>query len=124
MLNHFDAMATVAVKDMAAARRFYEGTLGLAVAQDTLGAITYQSGNSRLVLYESQYAGMNQATTVTWRVGDELETIVKTLGAKGVAFEHYDYPELRREGDIHKAGSLRMAWLKDPAGNILALISG
>jgi catechol-2,3-dioxygenase len=124
MLNHFDAMATVAVKDMKAARRFYEEILGLTVAEDTMGAITYESGGSRLILYESQFAGTNQATTVTWRVGEELETIVRTLAGKGVKFEHYDYPEVRREGDVHFAGNLRMVWLKDPAGNILALISG
>jgi extradiol dioxygenase family protein len=124
MLNDFDAMATVAVKDMAATRRFYEGTLGLTVAQDTTGAITYQSGNARLILYESQFAGTNKATTVTWRVGDEIETIVRSLAAKGVKFEHYDFPDVRREGDIHFAGNLRMAWLRDPAGNILALVSG
>ena len=123
MLYHFDAMATIAVKDMTAARRFYEETLGLTIVQDTLGAITYQSGGSQLVLYESQFGGTNRATTVTWRVGEELEAIVRGLGAKGVAFEHYDLPGVRREGDIHFAGDLRMAWLRDPAGNILALLS-
>lgn len=124
MLNQFDAMATVAVKDIASARRFYEETLGLTVVQDIMGAITYQSGNSRIILYESQFAGTNQATTVTWRVGEELEAIVRTLGAKGAKFEHYDFPEVKRQGDVHLAGNLRMAWLRDPAGNILALVSG
>jgi catechol 2,3-dioxygenase-like lactoylglutathione lyase family enzyme len=124
MLNQLDAMATVAVKDMKTARRFYEETLGLAIANESMGAITYQSGSSRIILYESRFGGTNQATTVTWRVGDELEAIVRSLGAKGVKFEHYDFPEVKREGDIHLAGNLRMAWFRDPAGNILALVSG
>lgn len=124
MLNHFDAMATIAVKDVKAARQFYEGTLGLTVVDESMGAITYQSGTSRLILYESQFAGTNHATTVTWRVGDEIEAIVRSIGAKGVKFEHYDFPQVSRKGDIHAAGNLRMAWLRDPAGNILALVSG
>ncbi|HZS62031.1 MAG TPA: VOC family protein [Gemmatimonadaceae bacterium] len=124
MFNHHDAMATVAVKDVKAARQFYEATLGLTVADESMGAITYQSGKARLILYESQFAGTNQATTVTWRVGDEIEAIVKSLGGKGVKFEHYDFPDVKRQGDIHLAGNLRMAWFRDPAGNILALVSG
>jgi len=124
MLNQFDAMASIAVKDMKVARQFYEGTLGLTVADETMGAITYQSGQSRVILYESQFAGTNQATTATWRVGDQLEAIVRSLGAKGVKFEHYDFPDVKRQGDIHLAGNLRMAWLRDPAGNILSLVSG
>jgi catechol 2,3-dioxygenase-like lactoylglutathione lyase family enzyme len=124
MLNQLNAMATVPVKDMAVAKRFYEGTLGLVAASDTMGAITYKSGDSQLIVYESPYAGSNQATAVTWRVGGEVDDIVRMLRAKGVTFEHYDVPEGKREGDIHIAGNLRMAWLKDPTGNILALVSG
>jgi catechol 2,3-dioxygenase-like lactoylglutathione lyase family enzyme len=125
MLNTIDAVATVAVLDMGAAKRFYEGALGL-VAVDTQGptVTTYQSGNTRLVVYESQFAGTNKSTAVTWIVGTEIDAIVKALRGKGVVFEHYDFPETRREGDIHMAGNLRLAWLKDPSGNILALIGG
>ncbi len=124
MFNDHDAMATVAVKDMKAARQFYEGTLGLTVVEEPMGAITYQSGKARLILYESQLAGTNQATTATWRVDDDIEPIVKSLGGKGVKFEHYDFPDVKRQGDIHLAGNQRMAWFKDPSGNILALVSG
>ena len=122
MLNQSAAIATVPVKDMAASRRFYEETLELPAIQDTMGAITYQSGNSQLMLYESQYAGTNKATTVTWRVGDEVDAIVQRLARKNVGFEHYDLPDVRREGDIHVVGNLRMAWFRDPSGNILALV--
>jgi hypothetical protein len=42
-----------------------------------------------------------------------------TLKEAGVAFEHYDTPGLKREGDIHVAGELKAVWFKDPDGNIL-----
>ena len=48
---------------------------------------------------------------------------MKALKAKGVAFEHYDLPDTTRKGDVHLAGKLKVAWLKDPDGNILALVS-
>ena len=75
-----------------------------------------------MLVYESQYAGSNKATAATWVV-DDVAGIVKALKAKGVVFEHYDLPETTRKGDVHVAGSLKLAWFKDPSGNILALVS-
>lgn len=124
-LNAYDATATVAVADIGAAKGFYEAMLGLTVV-DTQGStvVTYGSGNARLLVYQSPFAGTNQATAVTWMVGKDIDAIVRSLADRGARFEHYDLPDGRREGDIHIAGNLRMAWLKDPAGNILALIGG
>ena len=124
MLGTTDAMATVAVKDMDVAQRFYEGTLGLEqVGGEDSEALTYRAGNSTLLVYKSQYAGTNDATAVTWVVGDELEGIIQALKARRVAFERYDLPGTTREGDIHVAGETRVAWFKDPDGNIHSLVS-
>ena len=125
MLADKDAMATVAVRDLAKARQFYEGTLRLKrTGPDDPEVATYRSGAATIVVYRSQYAGTNKATTVTWGVGEELEAIVRTLKAAGVAFEHYDMPGARLEGDIHVFGDFKAAWFKDPDGNILHVNSG
>lgn len=125
MLKDKVVMATIAVKDMNVAKKFYEDTLGLKKGEfDDPGGAVYESGGSKVLVYVSQYAGTNQATAATWDVGDELDDIVKDLQAKGVRFEHYDLPDTTREGDIHVSGSMRIAWLKDPDGNILALANG
>jgi hypothetical protein len=87
-------------------------------------AANYKSGNSTIVIYQSQYAGTNKATAATWNVGDELEAVVRTLKNAGVAFEHYDMPGIRREGDIHIVGDFKTAWFKDPDGNILNINNG
>ena len=123
MLGSFDVGATVATRDLAAARAFYEGTLGLTVVENMGdGAVVLRSGAASLLLYVSSYAGTNQATAATWDVGEHLETMVRGLAGRGVRFEHYDdLPGTRREGDIHLAGEMKLAWLKDPDGNILAL---
>ncbi len=125
MLGNRDAVATVAVKDLGTARRFYEDKLGLKPAQDeSHGVITYKSGGTSLVVYASQFAGTNQATSVTWNVGGDFDDILQSLRSKGVTFEHYDgLPGLTREGDVHRAGDLKLAWFKDPDGNIHHLIS-
>ena len=89
MLGSSNAAATLAVRDIAAARRFYEGTLGLEqVDAEGDDLIVFRSGDSKLNVYRSQYAGTNQATAVTWVVGDRLDDEVRTLKDKGVAFEH------------------------------------
>jgi catechol 2,3-dioxygenase-like lactoylglutathione lyase family enzyme len=125
MLGDKDAIATVAVKDIGTARRFYEDKLGLKPTRpESMGTITYKCGGSSLLVYTSQFAGTNQATSVTWSIGGEFDDIVQSLRSKGVSFEHYDgLPHLTREGDVHRAGDLKLAWFKDPDGNIHHLIS-
>jgi catechol 2,3-dioxygenase-like lactoylglutathione lyase family enzyme len=125
MLSDKVAIAMIAVKDVNAAAKFYEGTLGLSkLSSEGEEVITYRSGASRLNVYRSQYAGTNQATSVVWDVGDELDSIVATLKSKGVVFEHYDLPGLTRQGDVHSGGNMKVAWFKDLDGNILSVVSG
>ncbi|HWU98512.1 MAG TPA: VOC family protein [Oxalicibacterium sp.] len=125
MLNSKEAITMVAVKDVKVAATFYEATLGLqkeSVEGDEV--VTYRSGNTKITVYQSQYAGTNKATTLMWNVGDEIDIIARTLKDKGVVFEHYDLPGLTLEGDIHVGGDMKVAWFKDPDGNILSLVSG
>jgi catechol 2,3-dioxygenase-like lactoylglutathione lyase family enzyme len=124
MLADKDAVATIAVKDLKAAKKFYGDTLGLKpVPVPEPEVLNYKSGNSTVLVYKSQFAGSNKATSVTWIV-DDVEGTVKDLKAKGVAFEHYDFPGMTRKGDVHIAGKSKAAWFKDPDGNILAVVSG
>lgn len=125
MLADANAMATVAVKDLKTAHKFYEGTLRLKRSEaDGPGVATYRSGVSTIVVYESQYAGTNQATTVTWGLGKEFDAVMRSLQDAGVKFEHYDLRDARREGDVHVFGDFRAAWFKDPDGNILHVNNG
>ena len=125
MLGNKDAAANIAVKNLETAKKFYEDILGLTqVGAEGEELIVFKSGNSTINVYRSQYAGTNRATAVTWVVGGEMEGVVQQLKTKGVAFEHYDMPEMTREGDIHVAGTMKVAWFKDPDGNILNIVSG
>lgn len=118
MLNTEKAYPTVGVKDMAAARKFYEGSLGLReVANEGSDFAAYGINGSRLLVYKSEFAGTNEATAVTWVVPDVVKA-VEDLKSRGVAFEHYDMPGMKLEGDVHVAGDFKVAWFKDPDGNI------
>jgi len=125
MLARIDAMATVAVADLARATAFYEGVLGLErCGTPGAGVATLRSGRASIVVYESPYAGTNAATAITWGVGAKFEAIVAMLKEAGVAFEHYDLPGAQRQGEIHACGEFKGVWFKDPDGNILHLNSG
>ncbi len=125
MLAGKEIVGTIAVKDLAVARKFYEGTLGLKI-EDEKGteAHTYRGAGSRLIVYRSQFAGTNKATALNFKVGDEIEKIVQTLRERGVRFERYDMPGTKWQGDVMTAGSMKAAWFKDPDGNILCVMNG
>ena len=125
MLSSQQPIATVAVRDLSAASKFYEEVLGLKrVAEESGEAYSYEAGGTRLIVYRSQFAGTNQATAVTWRIESDVDGLVRALEGKGVKFEDYDMPQIKREGHVHVAGTQRVAWFKDPDGNIHALAQG
>ena len=125
MLGDKNTVAMIAVKDLTTARNFYSDTLGLmAVGGVGEEMVVFKSGKSTLNVYRSQYAGTNKATAAMWEVGEDVDNIVRELKAKGVQFEHYDLPGMKREGDIHVIGKIRNAWFKDPDGNILSIVNG
>ena len=124
MLGDSAAIATIAVKDIQRAKKFYEQTLGLKPLSSTQPEVAnYQTGNNKILVYKSHFAGTNKATAATWEL-DDVESVVAQLKSKGVSFEHYDFPGMQLKGDVHVAGGFKAAWFKDPDGNILALVGG
>jgi catechol 2,3-dioxygenase-like lactoylglutathione lyase family enzyme len=124
MLGDIDAAANIAVKNLDIAKKFYEDTLGLKqVGAEGQELIVFRSGTSTIYIYESEYAGTNQATAITWVVGEDIENVIRRLKDKGVTFEHYDIPDMTRQGDVHVGGNMKVAWFKDLDGNLLNLAS-
>ena len=123
MLGNTNAVANLAVKNLDTAKTFYEDTIGLKpIDSEGDELIVFKSGNSTINVYRSQYAGTNKATAVTWML-DDVEDAVRALKAKGVQFEHYDMPGMSRQGDVYIGGDMKVAWFKDPDGNILNIAS-
>ena len=115
--------ATIAVSDMQRAREFYEGKLGLSPGPMDEGAgVVYECGQGTTVLvyHSPEHAGKATATIATWEV-DDLEAAVDELAAKGVAFEQYEEPKTDEKGIHTIAEGRKIAWFKDPEGNVIAV---
>lgn len=121
-LTDAKAYATVAVSDMQRATAFYRDTLGLSVVQAIPGIVTtFECGGTRVEVYQSQFAGTNQATGITFEVAD-LDGAMAALRQQGVVFEEYDQPEFKTIDGVAETEDVRSSWLKDPDGNVLSLI--
>lgn len=127
MLNHNTVYATIAVRDIDKAMVFYRDTLGLETfVMDDPGLAAFNSGDSKVFIYRSPLAGNYTGTVATWVIDDNLAGIVEELRTRGITFEHMDnenMPRLKRDGDIHAIDGKKVAWFKDPDGNLLSLYS-
>lgn len=124
MLPDIDAQPIVAVSDLDRAREFYGDVLGLEQIDEGGETATFRTGVTRLTVYRSDYAGTNRANAVVWAFDDGLEQEVQRLRGEDVSFEHYEMPDTTFSDGVHRSGDMRMAWFKDPDGNILHFVQG
>ena len=122
MLKDINVAATVAVRSLERARPFYEDVLGL-VREDQaeMGVQTYRAGKTAVLVYESEFAGTNEATSLTWALGNDFDAVIDDLGSKGVTFEQYDMEGATFDDGVHRFGDMKLVWIKDPDGNIIHL---
>jgi catechol 2,3-dioxygenase-like lactoylglutathione lyase family enzyme len=123
-LSDYAVNPAIAVSDMDRAREFYEGKLGLSgggVEGD--GGVTYDcAGGTSIHIFPSENAGGSGATVAGWDV-DDLEALVDELSSAGVSFESYDQPPLTtNEKGIATIDGDKVAWFKDPDGNVMGLV--
>jgi catechol 2,3-dioxygenase-like lactoylglutathione lyase family enzyme len=121
MLKNAPIVPYIPTADVAKARKFYEGTLGLVPKEEYAGGVFYECGKGSVVfLYQSAGAGTSKASQAFWGV-DDVEAEVAELKAKGVVFEEFDMPGAKTVNGIATGGGAKTAWFKDPDGNILAV---
>lgn len=122
MLQDFPLYAYIPARDLARARQFYEGKLGLQPKEVREGGVANVfGGGTACFLYLTPNAGTSQASQAFWSVEDVDGLIVK-LKARGVVFEDYDIPGEKSPQGAITAGGAKAAWFKDSEGNIMALI--
>lgn len=122
MLHAFPMYAYIPARDMARARKFYEGTVGLKPKMEINGGVVYEfAGGTACFLYTTPNAGTSQASQAFWDVKD-VDKLIGDLKARGVKFEDYDMPGERSPAGAVIAGGAKAAWFKDSEGNIMALI--
>jgi len=122
MLQKSPMYAYIPVKDVARARQFYEGKVGLKPKKEQAGGVVYEFGeHTGCFLYPTPNAGTSRASQAFWQV-DDIEREVAELKSRGVKFEEYDMPGMKTVNGIAEAGGAKSAWFKDTEGNIMALI--
>ena len=108
--------------DLAVARDFYAGRIGLELLLESDDFLTFKcGGNSRLVVTRSSTGTSDLQTKASWRVSD-LAAELAELRARGVEVEHYDEPGLKTVDGIADVGFALSAWLVDPHGNSIGLL--
>ena len=123
MLANARIGANIPVSDLEQAISFYEGKLGLKLFErgdEQPYARFAGAGETKLGVYESGTAGQSRHTLASFVV-DNVRDTVDALKANGVVFEEYDMPGMKTEDGVASVGDTRVAWLKDPDGNILEI---
>jgi catechol 2,3-dioxygenase-like lactoylglutathione lyase family enzyme len=109
------------VKDLARARNFYEGSLGLEpLGAKPDGKFIYHCGGTELALFPKPEGTRAEHTALSFRV-ERIDDAVKALEQRGVCFADYDLPGLKTVGHVCVLGAEKAAWFQDTEGNILCL---
>lgn len=121
MLADYTAIPTLAVADIAKARSFYEGVLGLFPDSEVAEGLAYSTGSGRFLVYPSSFAGTNKATYMSFQVPAEaFDAEISALREEGVEFLTFDLPSGSWDDGVASfEGYGKSAWFEDPDGNIL-----
>jgi catechol 2,3-dioxygenase-like lactoylglutathione lyase family enzyme len=121
MLSNTPAFSGFAVPDIDAARDFYANTLGLKVTTEEMGVLTlHLAGDRPTLIYPKPDYEPATYTILNFQVED-IDAAVDELSSRGVTFERYEgFPQ--DEKGVMRENGPDIAWFKDPAGNILAVI--
>lgn len=121
MLNNAAVTTMLPVIDMARARQFYEGRLGLTPGGSRPdGKFVYQVGGTTLALFPKPEGTKAEHTAISFQVPD-IDAAIGGLKQAGVVFEDYDFPDFKTVNHVCVLGAEKAAWFKDTEGNYLCL---
>jgi catechol 2,3-dioxygenase-like lactoylglutathione lyase family enzyme len=126
MFKDTHAFSGFSVNDIATAKKFYGETLGLDVEEDPMGLALNIAGGSSIYVYQKDNHEPASFTILNFPV-DDIDKAIDELTSKGIQFEHYDNLGFKQdEKGVARGLSANMgpdiAWFKDPAGNVLAIL--
>jgi catechol 2,3-dioxygenase-like lactoylglutathione lyase family enzyme len=113
-------VAFVATSQPERARAFYADVLGLRLTSDEPYALVFQAGDTMLRIQKTDAVQPPPYTTLGWQVQDITATARELMG-RGVSFERFGSMEQDDLGIWSAPGGARVAWFKDPDGNLLSL---
>jgi len=120
MLGTCDVMAFVATTDAGRARKFYADTLGLRLVADEEYALVFDANGTRLRVQKVQHVAPAPYTALGWEVPN-IRDVVRALTGRGVAFERFGFFKQDDLGIWTADDGTKVAWFKDPDGNVLSV---
>jgi catechol 2,3-dioxygenase-like lactoylglutathione lyase family enzyme len=123
MLSKSPVAATLPVRDLKAAKLFYEKKLRLPLLHGSVreGFLEFEAGKGTcLMLFASDSSKTTGNTMATFEVKD-IDKEMADLRDRGVKFVQYDLPHCKTVDGVANMGGHVMAWVKDPHGHVLAL---
>jgi catechol 2,3-dioxygenase-like lactoylglutathione lyase family enzyme len=120
MLGTNDVIAFVPTTDSAKARAFYEGVLGLQFISDDGFALVFSANGIMLRIIRAQQFTPVQYTILGWQV-KQIAEVVAELQKRGVHFERFGFFEQDDLGIWKAPNGDKVAWFKDPDGNVLSV---
>jgi catechol 2,3-dioxygenase-like lactoylglutathione lyase family enzyme len=120
MLTAGKMMGFVPTKDYAAARAFYEGKLGFEfVSLDQFALVVCAGAHKIRIVKMPNYTPLAW-TILGWQV-EQIEEVARWLQGRGVTLEKYPFVQDQELGIWSAPGGDKVAWFKDPDGNILSI---
>lgn len=123
MFSQSKAFSSFSVDDIQKAKKFYEEVLGLQTESPMDMLAIKTNGNSDIFIYGKPNHEPATFTVLNFPV-DDIEKAVDDLIAKGITFEQYHFGQIDTDEKGIAHGEPKVAWFKDPAGNILSVIEG
>jgi catechol 2,3-dioxygenase-like lactoylglutathione lyase family enzyme len=120
MFGNTKAFSGFAVDDPEAAKKFYGETLGLKLSEHYGLMTLHLAGDRDTLVYPKSDHVPATYTILNFQV-DDIDAAVDELISRGVQLERYEGADQDEKG-INRAGGPYIAWFKDPAGNILAVL--
>ncbi|HYP88866.1 MAG TPA: VOC family protein [Polyangiaceae bacterium] len=120
MLGQEKLVAFVATAQPQRAKRFYGDVLGLKLLADDPYAIVFDAAGTLLRVQKVDAVQPPGHTALGWQVTD-IAQAVAALREKDVAFERYEFLEQDPQGVWTSPAGGKIAWFKDPDGNVLSL---
>jgi len=102
------------------AKRFYRDTLGLPLLSEDAYALEFNANGTILRVTTVETLNPHPFTVLGWNVSD-LASIVESLVTSGVLLQKYEFLEQDLSGIWTSPGGTKVAWFKDPDGNLLSL---
>ncbi len=122
MFKNTKAFSGFSVNDIEEAKRFYGKTLGLEVSESHGLLTLHIAGGTDILIYPKPNHTPATFTILNFPA-DNVEDAVEELTSRGVRFEIYNEDELKTdEKGIFRGEGPKIAWFKDPAGNILSVL--